>query len=295
MSEQRPLILRSNRFLGSALIERGLVTAEDLEVANEKLLETIQAGDIRGASLLNILIYEQKALDEALLLDSLVEGDPKNEDTLATAADLYAAYASVFARDPARSKTLSARALDYAERAACIEMKYACSWPEARFEAFSATLEEIDNDEDATISRSYALASLAYIRAHSDDWAALARLPHIEALLLAVLAEQPDEDAGALYNYLGILNSLRGPGLGDDTDKARRYFEKAIQLTGGQDLAIKVEFARGYARSLYDRELHDRLLNEVVAADPVVDGLTLTNTLAQQDAALLLASADDYF
>lgn len=75
MVEQRPLILRSNRFLGSALVERGLVTSEDLEAANEKLLETIQSGDMRGASLLNILIYELKALDEAQLIDSLVEID----------------------------------------------------------------------------------------------------------------------------------------------------------------------------------------------------------------------------
>jgi hypothetical protein len=37
------------------------------------------------------------------------------------------------------------------------------------------------------------------------------------------------------------------------------------------------------------------LLNEVLAADPIVDGYTLTNVMAQQDAATLLASADDYF
>ncbi len=75
MLEQRPLVLRSNRFLGAALLERGLVTNEDLEAANEKLLEIVQAGDLRGASLLNILIFELKALDEAKLIDSLVDQD----------------------------------------------------------------------------------------------------------------------------------------------------------------------------------------------------------------------------
>ncbi|MEM9226666.1 MAG: hypothetical protein AAGA45_01745 [Verrucomicrobiota bacterium] len=73
--EHRPLILRSNRFLGSALVERGLVSSNDLEAANEKLLEVIQAGDIRGASLLNILTIELKVLDEAALIDSMVEMD----------------------------------------------------------------------------------------------------------------------------------------------------------------------------------------------------------------------------
>jgi hypothetical protein len=46
---------------------------------------------------------------------------------------------------------------------------------------------------------------------------------------------------------------------------------------------------------LYERELHDRLLDEVMAADPNVPGYTLTNVLAQRDAADMLASADDYF
>jgi hypothetical protein len=46
---------------------------------------------------------------------------------------------------------------------------------------------------------------------------------------------------------------------------------------------------------MYDRELHDELLADVLAADPVVPGYTLTNVLAQRDADLLLAGADDYF
>jgi hypothetical protein len=45
----------------------------------------------------------------------------------------------------------------------------------------------------------------------------------------------------------------------------------------------------------YDRELHDRLLHEVLEADPQVPGLTLTNTLAQRQARVLLESADGYF
>jgi hypothetical protein len=53
--------------------------------------------------------------------------------------------------------------------------------------------------------------------------------------------------------------------------------------------------AESYARMMFDRELHDRLLEEVLAADPEAPGLTLANVLAQRDARALLASADDYF
>ncbi len=44
-------------------------------------------------------------------------------------------------------------------------------------------------------------------------------------------------------------------------------------MTDGRDLSAKVEYARGYAKLLYERELHDRLLNEVIAADAAQDDL----------------------
>jgi hypothetical protein len=83
--------------------------------------------------------------------------------------------------------------------------------------------------------------------------------------------------------------------MGGRPDEARDHFEQAIELSGGRDLSAKVEYARGYARMLYDRELHDRLLAEVLEADPYAEGLTLSNVLAQDDARALLQDADDYF
>lgn len=73
--ERRPLILRSNRFLGSALLERNLIKTEDLEAANEKLLEAVQSGNMRGANLLNILLFDLKSVDEARLVDEITEDE----------------------------------------------------------------------------------------------------------------------------------------------------------------------------------------------------------------------------
>ena len=58
---------------------------------------------------------------------------------------------------------------------------------------------------------------------------------------------------------------------------------------------FQVIFAERYGRMLFDRELHDRLLHRVLDSDPAVPGLTLMNTIAQQKAAALLNSADEYF
>jgi hypothetical protein len=57
----------------------------------------------------------------------------------------------------------------------------------------------------------------------------------------------------------------------------------------------QVNYAQRYARLLFERELHDRLLNQVLASESKVDGLTLSNTLAKQQAGELLNSADEYF
>lgn len=65
--------MRSNRLLGSALIEHNLVKFEDLEAANERLLEIAASGDMRRSSVLNILAYETKVLKEDDLLHHVVD------------------------------------------------------------------------------------------------------------------------------------------------------------------------------------------------------------------------------
>jgi len=73
MQEHRALILRSNRFLGSALVERGLVSVDDLEAANEKFMEAIQASELKRASILSTLLFETKSLKEESLIEHLVD------------------------------------------------------------------------------------------------------------------------------------------------------------------------------------------------------------------------------
>ncbi|MDQ5980734.1 MAG: hypothetical protein QG602_3711 [Verrucomicrobiota bacterium] len=71
--EYRPLLMRANRLLGSALIEHNLVKFEDLEAANERLLEVAASGQVRQSSVLNILVYEKKVLREEDVLHHVVD------------------------------------------------------------------------------------------------------------------------------------------------------------------------------------------------------------------------------
>lgn len=83
--------------------------------------------------------------------------------------------------------------------------------------------------------------------------------------------------------------------MGGKPAEARANFERAIAMTDGLDLSVKVEFAKGYAKTLYDRELHDQLVSEVLDASPYADGFTLLNVMAQEEALQLSAQANDYF
>jgi len=71
--EHRALILRSNRFLATTLSEADLITEDDIDEANEKLLDAIETGNPRQISILNILIYDLKRLEEKDYIDFVVK------------------------------------------------------------------------------------------------------------------------------------------------------------------------------------------------------------------------------
>jgi hypothetical protein len=229
-----------------------------------------------------------------LMLDSFIEGSPDNAAMLSAAAELYAAYGVIFVDDQQRADRLTRRSLGYGYQSLCASNKSACGIEDMSFRQFEDVLGELDK-EDAPSLFTFGLTTIAYIKVHSDDWGAMAKLPRVEAALKRVKGLDPDYQPVQVERYLAVLNTIRPPALGGNFDAGKTHYERALALSGGKDLSINVDYARYYARTLYDRELHDRLLNEVLSAEPVQDGYTLFNTLAQREAQELLDAADDYF
>ena len=229
-----------------------------------------------------------------LMLDSFVESSPDNEAALSAAANLYAAYGVVFVDDPIRARKLTVRARSYGQRALCAANKSACGIWELGYEHFVVALNVL-NKNDVAALYTFGVSWIAYIQAHSEDWGALARLPQVQATMMRVQEIDPRYEQSNVEHFLALLNTIRPPALGGDFEAGFAQYRLAMSLSGGKDLSIMVDCARYYARTLYDRELHDHLLNQVLAADPVHDGYTLFNTLAQKEAQELLDSADDYF
>ena len=229
-----------------------------------------------------------------LMLDSFVEGAPENAAVLSAAAELYSAYGVVFVDDPNRARKLTARGQAYGQRAICASDERTCGIWDLPFEEFTIALHVVGRKHVAALY-TFGLSWLAYIQAHSDDWAALARLPQARAVFQRIQVVDPGFQEANIEHFLGVLDTIRPPALGGNFESGLAHFRRAILLSDGLDLSVKVDFAKYYARTLYDRELHDEILTEVLESDPVQPGLTLFNTLAQDDAKAMLESADDYF
>lgn len=229
-----------------------------------------------------------------LLIDGFIIDNPKSETLLLSGSKLYSAYATVFVKDVQRSQRLSTKSRHYAERALCLRRATLCGLGARPYDEFRAALAGLGT-ADVPALYTLAVAWTGWIQAHNSDWNAIAELPKVRAAMERVVALDERYDHGSAHLYLGVMTSLVPAALGGNPSVGRDHFERAIVLSHGRDLMAKVEYARHYARLVFDRPLHDRLLNEVLQAPAAAPGLTLRNTFAQRTARELLMSADKYF
>lgn len=68
MDIDRSLFLRGNRALGQAFVQAGLLTQQNLDLANVRLIDCVRAGELKGNGLLPILTHEMDVLSETQLL-----------------------------------------------------------------------------------------------------------------------------------------------------------------------------------------------------------------------------------
>ena len=229
-----------------------------------------------------------------IMLDSMIEGDPENVAILHSASKLYASYSSAFVTEQARSMRLANKSMTYARRALCLSLELICARIDDKLDDLQPAIDQLTVKQQPHL---YAFASAwaNWIQINSGDWNALAQLPKLTAMLEQSVKLDEAYDHGGAYLYLGVLSSQIPPSLGGNPQQGRDYFEKALTLSQEKNLMVKVLMAEHYARLVFDQELHDQLLNEVLKSDPLQPELTLINTLAQTRATQLLAESAEFF
>ncbi|MFH1156658.1 MAG: TRAP transporter TatT component family protein [Pseudomonadota bacterium] len=229
-----------------------------------------------------------------IMIDALVGSDPSNPGLLTTAALLNGTYADVFVKDKDRALLLTDKALGFALKACCAERSAFCGIDRIKETELKTVLASARKKDVPVL---YALGSVwaSWINVRSGQLDALSQVPRIQAIMETVVALDEMYMDGGAHLFLGTIATLLPPMLGGRPEDARTHFEKAIAISGGRNLMAKVLFARRYARMVYDRELHDRLLGEVLEAAADEPGYTLVNTLAKIQARELLDGSADYF
>lgn len=232
-----------------------------------------------------------------LLLDALVETYPRRASLKLTAASLNGSYAGVFipAEQSDRRQAMSAKALDYAFDAFCTHDANACGLRDISPRELPDALARWQRPRDLPYLYTLGTNWASYIQNHSDDWLVVAQLGQAEAVLQQSVSIDAAYEHGTALLYLGVMNSILPPSLGGKPDVAKGYFEEAMAISDGRSLIVPLYYAQQYARLIFDRDLHDQLLQELLSQDPYVEGLTLQNVFAQQEARRLLLEADDYF
>ncbi|MDA1076360.1 MAG: TRAP transporter TatT component family protein [Proteobacteria bacterium] len=253
------------------------------------------ASDLSAAILDNpdVDVVREGAPAYLILIDGLLQNSPDNVDLLLTAASLNGAYAAAFISDENRARLMADKARSQAMRAACVAAR-GCDLATIAFVDFEHWV-AARTAKDVVLIHGLGSAWAGWIQANSDDFNAIAELARVKLLMQRLIELDERYDYGAAHLYMGVFETLLPPALGGRPEIGRVHFEKAVQISGGRHLLTKVMYADQYGRLVFDRELHDRLLREVLASDPRQPGLTLINTVAQQRAVDLLETADDYF
>jgi uncharacterized protein YceK len=229
-----------------------------------------------------------------LMLDGMIEGDADNTDLLLAGARLYSSYVTAFIEDEERAKRLADKSLLYAKSALCANIAPVCEALTARAPEFIASLSKA-SASDVPVLYGFASAWAGWMQLNANDWNALADLPKLTALFERSVELDEEYDHGGAHLYLAVLATQLPPSLGGKPEIGRRHFERAREISSGQNLMVDVLMAQHYARTIFDKELHDQLLLTVQTKPADHPGFTLINTIAKLQAAELLAESDEFF
>lgn len=230
-----------------------------------------------------------------LLLDGLVESNPDNDQILLAAAHAQTAYAMAFVdkEEADRARKMYAKAMDYGFRVLSKNRAFRAA-KDAPIEPFERAVETFKKrDVPALYITGAAWAQWIIGNSHSIE--AVSQFPRPMAMMKRVLELDPSYQRGGADIFFGIYYAVQPLGAGRDLEKSKAHFELAMELGGPDCLLPHVTFAEFYARYAQDRDLFEKTLNEVLAADPANPDLALMNEVAKKRARALLGMVDDFF
>lgn len=125
----------------------------------------------------------------------------------------------------------------------------------------------------------------------------LADLPRCEALMRRALELREDYDAGAIHEYFVAFEGGRPEAMGGSVERARRHYERAMELSAGKRISPMVTYAGTVSVRTQDRAEFLDLLGKALSFDARTGPAEyrLANLVAQRKAKWLRERADELF
>ena len=190
----------------------------------------------------------------------------------------------------ARAQRLYRRGRDYGLRG--LEVSHPGFSAQLRADPRAAA--SVARQEDVALLYWTAAAWAALIGVSKDDPQAISEVPAMEALIDRAVALDEAWDAGAIHTFLITYEPARQGVRGDALARAQAHFDRAVELSHGQQAAPYVALAETVAVSRQDRAQFQALLGQALAVDVNAEpDRRLANLVMQRRARWLLSRTDE--
>ena len=228
-----------------------------------------------------------------LMLDSMLVSSPDNDDLLMTATQSYSAYATTLEEcggTPQRIDAIAEKSKTYGRKLLQHLLPLDNKGNTAEFEGKLAKLTVGD------IPQAFWGASgwLTWVLRQKGSPEAIADIILIEKIMAKLLTLDESFQGGSIHLFFGALHAAKPEMFGGRPDLSAEHFNKALSLSNRRFLLTQTTCAATLARGTMNQELHDRLLQEVLAfpLDSAPE-FGLSNRIAVNRAKRLLA--ENYF
>lgn len=244
------------------------------------------------------------------MVEGFLESGQDNRDLLLMAAQAYTSYALVYLEDALeRTEEDSPAGTALAQRTREMYLRghrYGVRLLATRHAGFFETIEKGQDALEAALKRCTAedvpglfwagMPLASAVNVSRDDVTMVSQVPKAKALIARALELDEGYYHAGSHMIFGSLYGSMGKMLGGDAEKAKRHFTRALELTQRRFLMVQLMYAKTLAVQLQDKELFQRLLDEVLKADLSIDPTQkLANVAAKRRARRLLARKSELF
>lgn len=199
-----------------------------------------------------------------LMIDSMLVSSPESRKLLLIATQSYSAYAATLSEcgtsQEDRIARIAEKAHDYGLRLLAQHLPVEGGKANGSLERKLADL----TTEDVPDVFWGTYGWLAWVRTQKGSPASIADIVPIEKIMTRLLELDESFQGGSIHLFFGGYHAAKPAMFGGKPDISRMHFEKALELSSRRFLLTQITYAETLARTTMDRELHDKLLNEVL-------------------------------